>query len=126
MSSLSLPRWFAIAGAVLLAAIAVATLIPAAWQIRLGLHWLLEHFLAYFAVTSIFCLAWPRPMAVAAVLLPVAILLEAAQGLTPDRVPDLATALSAATGVAMAALLADLILWLRKGRPSARGEGRKA
>ena len=70
----------------LLVAIAVATLMPAGWQIRLGLHWLVEHFLAYFAVTSIFCLAWPRPMAVAAVLLPVAVLLETAQGLTPDRV----------------------------------------
>ena len=115
-------RWFAIAGALLIVAIAVATLIPAAWQIRLGLHWLLEHFLAYFAVTTIFCLAWPRPMAVAAVLLPVAILLEAAQGLTPDRVSDLATALFAATGVATAALLADLILELGKRA----GMGRKA
>ncbi len=35
----------------LLAAIAVATLVPAEWQIRLGLHWLVEHFLAYFAVS---------------------------------------------------------------------------
>ncbi len=70
-------------GLVLLAAIAVATLVPADWQIRLGLHWLVEHFLAYFAVTAIFCLAWPRPMAVAAVLLPVAVLLEAAQGVDP-------------------------------------------
>ena len=115
-------RWIAIAGAALLAAIAVATLIPTAWQIRLGLHWLLEHFLTYFAVTSIFCLAWPRPMAVAAVLLPVAILLEAAQGLTPDRVSDLATALFATTGVATAALLADLVLALGKRA----GMGRKA
>ena len=98
----------------LLAAIAVATLVPAAWQVRLGLHWLVEHFLAYFAVTAIFCLAWPRPMAVAAVLLPVAILLETAQGLTPDRTADPATALSAATGVAIAALLADLVLALGK------------
>ena len=96
----------------LLAAIAVDTLVPADWQIRLGLHWLVEHFLAYFAVTALFCLAWPRPMTVAAVLLPVAVLLETAQGLTPDRVPDPATALSAATGVAVAALLADLALAL--------------
>ena len=86
------------------------------WQIRLGLHWLVEHFLAYFAVTAIFCLAWPRPMAVAAVLLPVAVLLETAQGLTPDRTADPATALSAATGVAVAALLADLVLALGKRR----------
>jgi VanZ family protein len=98
----------------MLAAIAVATLMPAEWQIRLGLHWLVEHFLAYFTLTSIFCLAWPRPMAVAAVLLPVAVLLETAQGLTPDRTADPATALSAATGVAVAALLADLILAVGK------------
>jgi hypothetical protein len=107
-------RWIAAGGLVLLAAIAVATLVPVGWQIRLGLHWLVEHFLAYFAVTSIFCLAWPRPMAVAAVLLPVAVLLETAQGLTPDRTADPATALSAATGVAIAALLADLVLALGK------------
>ena len=68
---------------------------------RLGLHWLVEHFLAYFAVTLVFCLAWPRPMAVAAVLLPVAIVLETVQGLTADRWPTPATALSAATGVAI-------------------------
>jgi hypothetical protein len=99
---------------VLIAAIAVATLMPAEWQIRLGLHWLVEHFLAFFTVTLVFCLAWPRPMIVAAILLPIAILLEALQGLTPDRVADAATALSAATGVASAALLADLAIALRK------------
>ena len=107
----------ALAGAMLLAAIAAATLVPAAWQMRLGLHWLIEHFLAYFALTTMFCLAWRRPMAVAAVLLPVAILLEASQGLTPDRTADAATALSAATGVAVAALLTDLVIaWQQKAR----------
>ena len=53
-------------------------------------------------------------MTVAAVLLPVAVLIEAAQALTPDRTADLATALFAAAGVATAALLADLVLKLRK------------
>ena len=120
LSSLGIPlsrsKWLWPGVVVLLAAIAVATLVPAGWQIRFGLHWLVEHFLAYFAVTAIFCLAWPRPMAVAAVLLPVAVLLETAQGLTPDRTADPATALSAATGVAVAALLADLVLALGKRR----------
>jgi VanZ family protein len=92
----------------------VATLGPVGWQIRLGLHWLVEHFLAYFTVTTIFCLAWPRPMVVAAVLLPFAVLMEAAQALTPDRVPNPDTALAAATGVSVAALLADLVTGLRK------------
>jgi len=109
-------KWLRVAGAVLLAAIAVATLVPADWQIRLGLHWLAEHFLAYFVVTVLFCLTWPRPMVVAVLLLPVAIALEMAQGLTPDRTADPATALAAATGVALAALLADLALALGKRR----------
>jgi VanZ family protein len=110
-------RLVSLAGAMLLAAIAAATLVPAGWQMRLGLHWLIEHFLAYFALTAMFCLAWRRPMAVAAVLLPVAILLEALQGLTPDRTADAATALFAAAGVASAALLADLVIaWQRKAR----------
>ena len=106
--------WLAIGGGVLLAAIAVAAVIPVGWQVRLGLHWLVEHFLAFFTVTLVFCLASKRPMAVAAVLLPVAVLIEAAQALTPDRTVDFATALFAAAGVATAALLADLVLKLRK------------
>jgi hypothetical protein len=102
--------------ALLVAAIAYATLGPEGWQMRLGLHWLAEHFLAYFVLTALACLAWPRPMTIAAVLLPGAILLEAAQALTPDRTADPATALFAAAGVATAALLADLALALRRKR----------
>ena len=119
-------RWIGIAGAVLLVVIAVATLMPAGWQVRLGLHWLVEHFLAYFSVTSIFCLAWPRPMVVAAVLIPFAVLLEALQGLTPDRVADFPTALFAAAGVASAALLADLAITLRKRARIGAAARRKA
>ena len=107
-------RWIAVVGAVLLAAMAMAAVIPVGWQVRLGLHWLVEHFLAFFTVTLVFCLATKRPMKVAAVLLPLAVLIEAAQALTPDRTADLATALFAAAGVASAALLADLVITLRK------------
>jgi hypothetical protein len=114
MVSIPSSRWFALAGAVLVAWITYAALMPVDWQIRLGLHWLIEHFLVFFTVTTLFCIAWPRPMAVAALLLPFAILIETAQGLTPDRVADPATALFAAAGVASAALLADLIIALRK------------
>jgi len=110
-------RLFGIAGAVLLAAIAAATFVPAEWQIRLGLHWLTEHFLAYFAVTLLFCLAWRRPMTVASVLVPLAVVLETLQALTADRTADAVTALFAAAGVASAALLADLVIaWRRKAR----------
>jgi len=54
-------------------------------------------------------------MRVAAVLVPVAVGLEAAQGLTPDRTADVATALVAAAAVALAALLMDLAM--RRNRP---------
>lgn len=107
-------HWIAVAGAALLTAIAAAALVPEAWQVRTGLHWLAEHFLAFFTVTLVFCLAWRRPMAVAVIMLPVAVLIEAAQSFTPDRIPDAATALFAAAGVASAALLADFIISLRK------------
>src|SRR5262245_50539068 len=105
-------RWTAAAGAALLAAIVAVTFVPAAWQVRLGLHWLLEHFLAYFALTLVFSIATRRPMAVASVLVPVGVLLESLQALTSDRVADAVTALFAAAGVASAALLADLTMAL--------------
>jgi len=112
MVTASLSRLTGFAGAALLAAIVVATLVPAAWQVRLGLHWLLEHFLAYFTLTLVSSIATRRPITVAAVLLPVAIVLETLQALTADRVADAATALFAAAGVASAALLADLVMAL--------------
>lgn len=109
-------KWLWLLVAALAGAIVFAALGPTGMQIRLGLHWLIEHFLGFFGLTALICLAWPRPMVVAAVLLPFAVALEAAQMLTPDRVADPATALSAAAGVATAALLADGILSLRKRR----------
>jgi len=120
MASSWTSRLLGLAGAVLVAAIAVATFIPADWQIRLGLHWLTEHFLAYFAVTLLFCFTWRRPMAVAAVLVPLAVILETLQALTADRTPDAVTALFAAAGVSSAALLADLLIaWRKKARAGA-------
>ena len=112
MVTASLSRLTGFAGVLLLAAVVAATFVPAAWQVRLGLHWLVEHFLAYFVLTLVFCLATRRPMAVAGVLLPVAVLLESLQALTADRVADAVTALFAAAGVASAALLADLAMAL--------------
>ena len=55
------PKWVAGAGLLLVAAIAVAALIPTGWEVRTGLHWLVEHFLVFFFVTLVFCIAWPRP-----------------------------------------------------------------
>ena len=117
-------RIFALGGA-LLVAIAVASLIPAGWQIRLGLHWLVEHFLIYFAVTVLLCLAWPRPFLVAGSLMVLAGALEALQGLTADRVPDLPTAFSGAAGVLAGGLFVQLVMRLWTGQPTARQEGRQ-
>ncbi len=126
MVSSSISKWIAVAGAVLLAAVAADTLVPVAFQVRLGLHWLIEHFLAYFAVGFLLCLAWPRPIIVAAALMGVAAAMEALQGLTADRIPDLPTAFCGAAGVLAGALLASLVkeAWQKRrteaaGRPAA-------
>ena len=102
-------KWIAFSGALLIVAIAVASVVPVDWQLRTGLHWLTEHFLIYFAATTIICLAWPRPFVVAGVLMVLAGLLEALQGLTSDRIPDLPTAFCGAAGVLAGALLASLV-----------------
>jgi len=119
-------KWIAAAGVVLLLAVTADSLVPVPWAIRSGLHWLIEHFLAYFALTLLFCLAWPRPFIVAVALMAVAGVIEALQGLTADRIPDLATAFCGAAGVVVGALLASLVtdvwqtsLW-RKGRGRSR------
>ena len=62
-------------------------------------------------------------------LVPVALLLETLQGLTPDRTPDLPTAFAAAAGVLAAAALAYLLtaafraLKRRKNGPGGRQAG---
>jgi hypothetical protein len=112
----SASRWIAGTGAVLLLAVAADSLVPVAFQLRLGLHWLTEHFLAYFAVTFLLCLALPRPYFVAAGLMAIAAALEALQGLTADRIPDVPTAFCGAAGVLVASLAASLVTeaWQRR------------
>jgi VanZ family protein len=115
MMGMRFSKWIGAAGGVIiLTAAAVASLIPANMQIRTGLHWQVEHFLAYFVATAIFCLAWPRPFIIAGAMVAFSALLEALQGLTPDRTPDLATALAAASGALTAGVLAWLVIRLRK------------
>jgi hypothetical protein len=125
MLSASASRWLAVGGTTLVVAIGVASLIPADWQqIRTG-HWLAEHFLVYFAATALVCLAWPRPLRVAASLMLLAGLLEALQGLTADRVPDLPTALCGAGGVLAAAFLVLSLMRLWQWRAAPRAEADK-
>jgi hypothetical protein len=104
-------RWIRLCGVVALAVIVLVSLmLPARLeQLRTG-HWELEHFLAYFAATSIICLGWRRPFVVAGGLIAAAALLESLQGLTPNHSANLLAVLSGAGGVLAAALLAKVIM----------------
>jgi hypothetical protein len=99
-------KFFCVVAAI--AAIAFAELGPGNWQFRTGLGWQTEHVLAYFVVTSIVCLVWPRPFVVGPALMAASVLLEAAQALTPDRSANFQAGLYGAGGALAAALLAEL------------------
>ena len=102
-------RLFGALGATALAALVLATLLPTGWVPRTGLGWGKEHFLMYFATTTILCIASRRPFVVAVSLIVCSVFLEALQGLTPDRVPDFIAALAGTAGVISAATL--VMLW---------------
>ena len=59
---------------------------PAKWTPRTALGWEIDHFLGYFAITSLVCLAWPRPLVVGGALMAVAALLEGLQAYTGSLV----------------------------------------
>ena len=103
-SDSSRARLIGLLGATALAALAMATLLPTKWVPRTG-HWEVEHFIAYFATTMILSIASRRPIIVASSLIMFAGILEALQGLTPDRIPDFTSALCGAGGVISAATL---------------------
>src|SRR5262249_20971636 len=88
---------------------------PARWQPpRTGLGWQLDHFLGYFAATSIVWLAWPkRPFVVGGFLMVTAVVLEALQVFTPDRHADFHAALYGACGALTRALLAASLIRAR-------------
>jgi len=104
-------KFCSVAAVVLLAILALG---PANWQPRSGLGWEIDHFLGYFAITSMFCLAWPRPLVVGGALMAVGALLEGLQTLTPDRSANLWAALYGAGGALAAALLAELFIRARQ------------
>jgi hypothetical protein len=87
-----------------------AALGPGKWIPRSGLGWEIDHFVSYFAFTWMFCLAWPRPLVVGGVFTVLAVVLEGLQAFTPDRVPDLLSALISAGGVLSVALNADVFI----------------
>ena len=66
---------FSVAAMALLVFVALG---PATWQPRSGLGFELDHFVGYFVFTLMFCLAWPRPLAVGGALVVFALVLELA------------------------------------------------
>src|SRR5260370_41279028 len=83
---------------------------PPKWQPRSGLGWEIDHFAGYLVITLMFCIAWPRPLVVAATLIAAAVLLEALQALTPDRCSDFFAVLCGASGAAGGAVVAVLVI----------------
>ena len=74
-------------GAATLAALSMAALLPTKWVPPTGLGWQVEHFSIYFATAFVLCIAFRRPYVVAISVVTSSAILEALQGLTPDRVP---------------------------------------
>jgi hypothetical protein len=95
---------------VLVLLLVFAALGPAKLQLRSGLGWQIDHFVGYFALTLLVCLAWPRPLVVGGALTAAAIMLEGLQALTPDRHCDLQGALYGAGGGVAALLPADVFI----------------
>jgi VanZ family protein len=89
---------------------------PANWTPRTPLGWQADHFLGWFAITSLVCFAWPRPVMVGVALMAFAALLEGLQAFTPDRSANLVAAVCGAGGALAAALLAALFIRARKRR----------
>jgi VanZ family protein len=83
---------------------------PAQWTPRSGLGFQFDHFVGYFFFTSLFCLAWPRPLVVGGALVVLAVVLENLQSFLPGRSSYFVAALYSAAGVLAAALLAELFI----------------
>jgi VanZ family protein len=94
----------------ILVLLVIGALGPASWTPRTALGWQIDHFLGYFAITLLVCLAWPRPLLVGAVLVAAAFLLEGLQAFSPGRSANLVAALCSAGGVLAAALVAELFM----------------
>ena len=99
-----------VCGSAAIAFIAFIALCPADWVLRTDLGFELDHFLAFFLVTSLVCVAWPRPFLVGAILIVFGALLEALQLLTPDRSANVLGAFYSALGALAAAVLAELVI----------------
>jgi VanZ family protein len=110
---------FSVAILVLLVIMALG---PGSWQPRTGLGWEFDHFAGYFAITTIVCLAWPRPIVVGGALMAFGALLEGLQAFTPDRSSNLMAALYGAGGALAAALIAELYIRAFSNKASEAGQ----
>jgi VanZ family protein len=106
-------KFCGVAGMILIVIFALG---PANWQPRSGLGWGADHFLGYFAITSVLCLAWPRPFVVGGTIAAASALLEGLQAYTPDRSANILAALSGVGGALAAALVAELFIRARRWR----------
>ena len=102
--------------------VVIVALGPEKWQARTGLGWRFDHFLGYFVITAMFCVAWPRPFMVGSALMAAAALIEGLQALTPDRSSYAPAALYGAGGALVAALLAELSIRARTGKAAEANE----
>lgn len=84
------------------------------WVPRTNLGFELDHFLAFFVVTTLVCVAWPRPFVVGGALMVVGMLLEALQLLTPDRSANVLGAFYSAVGALAATVVAELFIGARR------------
>jgi VanZ family protein len=94
----------------ILVLLVIGALGPASWTPRTALSWQTDHFIGYFAITLLVCLAWPRPLLVGGVLVAAAFLLEGLQAFSPGRSANLVAALCSGGGVLAAALVAELFI----------------
>ena len=101
-------RWMKFASVAVTVLVVIVALGPATWAPRTGLGFEVDHFLGYFVITTMFCLAWPRPLVVGGALIVGGVLLEGLQALTPDRSANSLAALCGASGALAAALLAAI------------------
>ena len=101
---------------IILVLVVFAALGPASWAPRSPFGWQIDHIIGYFVITSIVCVAWPRPFVVGGALMVFAALLEALQALTPDRSANLIAACYGAGGVLAAALFAGFVIRARRWR----------
>ena len=113
-----------VCSAAIMVLLVIGALGPARWTPRTALGWQMDHFLGYFAVTLLVCLAWPRPLLVGGVLVAAAFLLEGLQAFSPGRSANLVAALCSAGGVLAAALVAELFIrawrWQRENARSSK------